>query len=123
VSSRQALGAAGEDLAAAWYEARGYTVVARNWRCREGELDLVLLHPDLASRGLVVFCEVKTRRGDAFGAPFEAVTAAKQRTIRSVALRWLAEHPQRGADLRFDVASVVAPRCAKAVVEVIEAAF
>jgi putative endonuclease len=123
VSSRQALGAAGEDLAAAWYEARGYTVATRNWRCREGELDLVLVNPTLGSRGLVVFCEVKTRRGDAFGAPFEAVTVAKQRTIRSVALRWLAEHPQRGADLRFDVASVLAPRDGVAVVEVIEAAF
>jgi putative endonuclease len=128
VSSRQALGAAGEDLAAVWYEARGYTVATRNWRCREGELDLVLVHPELGiqtprSRGLVVFCEVKTRRGNAFGAPFEAVTVAKQRTIRSVALRWLAEHPQRGADLRFDVASVLAPRTGAAVVEVIEAAF
>ena len=123
MTSRQALGAAGEDLAAAWYEARDYTVVARNWRCREGELDLVLVNPMLASRGLVVFCEVKTRRGDAFGAPFEAVTLAKQRTIRSVALRWLAEHPQRGADLRFDVASVLAPRGGAAVIEVIEAAF
>jgi putative endonuclease len=123
VSSRQALGAAGEGLAAVWYEARGYTVVARNWRCREGELDLVLVNPNLGSRGLVVFCEVKTRLGDAFGAPFEAVTVAKQRRIRSVALRWLAEHPQRGADLRFDVASVLAPRDGVAVVEVIEAAF
>lgn len=123
MTSRQALGAAGEDLAAVWYEARGYTVVTRNWRCREGELDLVLVHPELGARGTVVFCEVKTRRGNAFGAPFEAVTVAKQRTIRSVALRWLAEHPQRGADLRFDVASVLAPRTGAPVIEVIEAAF
>ena len=66
---RRALGAAGEDVAAAWYRAAGYEVLARNWRCREGELDLVV-----AGSGVVVFCEVKTRRGDAFGLPSEAVT-------------------------------------------------
>ncbi|MDA8038225.1 MAG: YraN family protein, partial [Actinomycetota bacterium] len=53
---RRALGALGEDLAAHWYAERGFRVVARNWRCREGECDLV------ASKGvLLVFCEVKTR--------------------------------------------------------------
>src|SRR5262245_35879970 len=66
---RRGLGSLGEDAVARWYEQRGYSVAARNWRVREGELDLVL------QRGrTVVFCEVKTRRGDAFGTPFEAVT-------------------------------------------------
>ena len=71
---RRALGVAGEDAVAEWYARAGYTVVDRNWRCREGELDLVV-----AGGGAIVFCEVKTRRGAAFGAPFEAVTVAKQR--------------------------------------------
>ena len=107
------LGAHGEDLARRWYEARGYTVLARNWRCRDGELDLVL------ARGrLVVFCEVKTRTSDAFGVPAAAVTAAKQRRIRRLAARWLEASAWRPGSVRFDVASVLAGR-----LEVIEAAF
>jgi putative endonuclease len=116
--SRQTLGASGEDLAAQWYAARGYRMLDRNWRCSEGELDLIV-----SGTRLVVFCEVKTRRGSAFGAPFEAVTVTKQRRLRGLAARWLSEHPQRGVDLRFDVASVYAPRGEESRVEVIEAAF
>ena len=81
----------GEEAAAAWYEARGFEMLDRNWRCREGELDLVL-----AKRTTIVFCEVKTRRGNAYGAPFEAVTHTKQRRLRVLAARWLDAHPQRG---------------------------
>jgi len=118
LDARRALGDDGEDLAAAWYEARGYRVLDRNWRCREGELDLVV-----GGAKVVIFCEVKTRRGSAFGAPFEAVTFAKQRRLRGLALRWLHEHPQRGADLRFDVASVYARRGYAPAIEVLENAF
>ena len=82
--STRALGARGEDAVARWYRGAGYQVLDRNWRCREGELDLIVARP-----GELVFCEVKTRRGTAFGAPFEAVTNAKQRRIRTLALRWL----------------------------------
>ena len=60
---RRALGASGEDLVASWYRARGYQVLARNWRCREGELDLVL-----GEGRMFVFCEVKTRTSERFGA-------------------------------------------------------
>ncbi|MFP5299074.1 MAG: YraN family protein, partial [Actinomycetota bacterium] len=67
---RALLGRSGEDLAAAFYERQGFTV-SRNYRCREGEIDLI------AARGsLVVFCEVKTRSTDYFGLPAEAVKAA-----------------------------------------------
>jgi putative endonuclease len=115
---RRALGQKGEDLVAAWYEAAGYRILDRNWRCREGELDLV------ASRGrTVVFCEVKTRRSTRFGAPVEAVTATKQRRLRTLALQWLAAQSQRGGDLRFDVASVLFPREGRPVIEVLEAVF
>lgn len=100
-------------MAARWYEAHGYVVVARNWRCREGELDLVL------ARGrLVVFCEVKTRTSDAFGTPAEAVTRAKQLRLRRLALRWIDEAGVRPGALRFDVVGVVGND-----VDVIEAAF
>ena len=116
---RRALGAVGEALAARWYEAAGYAVVDRNWRCRDGELDLVA-----AAAGVVVFCEVKTRRSDRFGAPFEAVTVTKQRRLRGLAARWLAEHPAaRASQVRFDVASVRVIAAAPPAVDVIEAAF
>ncbi len=106
---RRALGRAGEDLAAAWYEAQGYEVVARNWRCREGELDVV------ARRGrLHIFCEVKSRSSDAFGVPAEAVGPAKRARLRRLAALWFAGQPAgrdsaagRGGPVRFDVACVL----------------
>ena len=93
----------GEDAAASWYEAAGYEVVARNWRCAMGELDLV------CRRGRsVVFCEVKTRSSDAFGAPVEAVTRDKQARVRRLAARWIEDAASfRPVEIRFDVASVM----------------
>lgn len=111
---RRALGAAGEAAAARWYEDRGYEVVDRNWRCREGELDLVL-----RTGAVLVFCEVKTRTTDRFGSPVEAVTRAKQLRLRRLAAKWLAaDSSVRPREIRFDVASVLAGR-----LEVYEAAF
>jgi putative endonuclease len=111
--ARRALGASGEDLVAEWYEARGYRVLDRNWRCRTGELDIV------AGRGgLVVFCEVKTRSSVAFGMPAEAVTRAKQTRLRRLGAQWLGQSGAHAGELRFDVACVLA-----AEVEVIEGAF
>ena len=114
-AARLRLGAAGEERAAAWYVANGYTVVARNWRCRDGELDLIC-----ARRRTLVFCEVKTRSSLAYGHPAEAVTATKQRRIRGLAARWLAEGraPFPPGELRFDVAAVLPGE-----ISVIEAAF
>lgn len=111
--ARQVLGAEGEDLSAAWYEARGYEVVARNWRCRDGELDLVLHRG-----GTMVFCEVKTRSSLAFGSPLEAVTPVKQRRIRRLAAAWLRQRGGHASDVRFDVAAVL-----HGDVEVVEDAF
>jgi putative endonuclease len=113
--ARRALGISGEEAVAAWYVARGYRVLDRNWRCRAGELDLVL-----RKGAMVVFCEVKTRSSDAFGLPAEAVTRPKQQRIRVLAARWLAESPSPAAQIRFDVACVLGP---KPEIEVIEAAF
>jgi putative endonuclease len=110
---RRAVGATGEDLAAAWYQERGYEVLARNWRCRAGELDLVV-----ASARVVVFCEVKSRKTMAFGSPLEAVTAEKRQRIRHLAARWLEEAPFRPREIRFDVAGVL-----DGAVEVVEGAF
>jgi putative endonuclease len=116
---RRALGAAGEEAVADWYLGVGYRVLDRNWRCRAGELDLVVARP-----GEVVFCEVKTRRTTTFGAPVEAVTVTKQRRLRVLASQWLSAHPDVHArDLRFDVASVLAARGQQIVIDVIEGAF
>lgn len=100
---RQALGRWGEEHAVRHLEAAGYEVLARNWRCREGELDIV------ARRGgAVVFVEVKARSGTWYGEPAEAVTRVKARRIHVLAARWLAEQRPPGCqDLRFDVISVV----------------
>lgn len=112
-AARKALGAYGEGRAARWYEDHGYVVLSRNWRCPDGELDLVL-----GKDRLVVFCEVKTRTTAAFGSPAEAVTYTKQRRIRRLAIAWLGETSTHGADLRFDVVSILGNQ-----LEVIEAAF
>ena len=111
---RRALGASGEEAVASWYEAHGYEVLSRNWRCRDGELDLVV-----RDGRRFVFCEVKTRTTDAFGAPVEAVTRAKQMRLRRLAARWLEdEAPMPPREIRFDVASVLAGE-----IEVVEGAF
>jgi putative endonuclease len=112
--ARRALGISGEDAVAAWYEARGYEVLARNWRCREGELDLIV-----RDGRLFVFCEVKTRTTDAFGLPQEAVTRTKQQRLRRLAARWLEDDaPLRPREIRFDVAAVLGGQ-----IEVLEGAF
>ena len=111
------MGARGEDLAARWYEEQGYEVLERNWRRREGEVDLIV------RRGAtVVFSEVKTRSSDRFGTGAEAVLPAKQRRIRRLASRWLSElTPAVGrarVAVRFDVVSITS-----GAVDVVEDAF
>ena len=100
---RQALGRWGEDLAAQHLTSSGYEVLARNWRCRQGELDIVARRANE-----IVFVEVKARSGTSYGAPAEAVTPLKAKRIHRLAGRWLAESRPAGAhDLRFDVISVL----------------
>ena len=114
---RKERGGAGEDAALAVYVRRGYRVVARNWTCRLGELDLVLVRGDT-----LVFCEVKARRGSAFGAGYEAVTWRKREKLRSLAEAFLQERGWRANAIRFDVASVaLGPRGPQ--VELFEDAF
>jgi putative endonuclease len=91
----------GEAAAARWYRRTGYRILDRNWRCREGEIDLV------ASRGSeVVIVEVKARTGDRYGTGAEAVDHRKRRRLRLLALRWLEEAGPGHVDLRFDVVEV-----------------
>jgi putative endonuclease len=102
---RRELGAYGEQLAARYLQDRGLEVLDRNWRCAHGEVDLVARDGDC-----LVFCEVKTRRTDRFGAPVEAVTWHKAARLRRLAAAWLQEHEVRGGRVRIDVIGVVRPQ-------------
>jgi putative endonuclease len=97
------LGQWGEDLAAKHLERSGYELLARNWRCKSGEIDIVC-----KAGGVVVFVEVKTRSGTGFGEPASAVTPVKARRLKGLAAQWLAQtRPKGWCDVRFDVISVV----------------
>jgi putative endonuclease len=98
---RRRTGAAGEDIVTAAYRRRGYRVLARNWRCRLGELDLIV-----ERRGVFVFCEVKSRRAGPFGGGYEAVTWRKRAKLRALAEAFLQQTGSRPGAIRFDVASV-----------------
>jgi putative endonuclease len=104
-------GVLGERLAAAFLEAKGYTVLERNYRFSREEVDLVCFQPlpepgRFEDGGWIVFVEVKTRRGSAFGRPEEAVDVAKQRAILRVAEAYLHERRLTAALCRFDVVAV-----------------
>ena len=105
---RHALGRYGEDLACRALRDDGLEILARNWRCTAGEIDIVA-----AASGLLVVCEVKTRASSAFGPPEEAVTFAKLRRLRGLAAEWLVEQGE-GREayerVRLDVVAVVVPK-------------
>ena len=102
-SAPRALGDYGERLAARHLLGQGLEILDRNWRCVRGELDIVARD----AHELVV-CEVKTRSGEGFGAPFEAVTWRKQRRLRQLAGLWRDDHPgEASGSLRIDVISVL----------------
>lgn len=115
---RSGTGRTGEAAALAWYRRAGYRLVASNWRCPLGELDLVIRRG-----GTLVFCEVKARSGSALGGPFEAVTATKRRKLRQLAEAFLRADGSRCDEVRFDVASVTVPRGGRPFVHVFEDAF
>jgi len=100
--SRVALGRAGEDLAARHLEARGYRILERGFRIRDGEIDLVA-----DDGGTVVFVEVKTRSGTACGRPAEAVDGRKQRRLLRAARVWLHRHGATERPCRFDVIEIL----------------
>lgn len=101
---KDAVGRFGEDLAVRYLSDAGLQVLERNWRCADGELDIV------ASEGEVLaFVEVKTRSTTAFGEPAEAVTPVKAARIHRLAMRWLAERRPGTpwCPIRFDVVAIV----------------
>jgi putative endonuclease len=96
------IGERGESIATAYLRGQRFTIVARNFRCKAGEVDIV------ARDGKTyVFVEVKTRRTLSFGPPQLAVTPFKQRQISKAALSWLAKNRLQDADARFDVIAIL----------------
>ncbi|AQT74636.1 MULTISPECIES: YraN family protein [Streptomyces] len=112
-AARQAMGRYGEELAARRLTEAGMTVIARNWRCRGGEIDIVARDGDA-----LVVCEVKTRRTGDFEHPMAAVRAAKADRLRRLAGRWLADHggPPPGG-VRIDLVGILLPRRGAPLVE------
>lgn len=113
MAAKDDLGRYGEQLAEEYLRGQGLRVIERNWRCTDGELDLIA-----ADGTTIVFCEVKTRSSTSLGYPIEAITPAKAARIRRLAARWLRDRSPRGwRDLRFDVVGVLAPRGYRPTVE------
>lgn len=100
---KQRLGAFGEEVTSQYLQQRGDEILERNWRIREGEIDLV----SLGSDGIFHFVEVKTRSSLAFGHPFEAIDREKAHRLQRLALAWLATHGCLGCDYAIDVAAVL----------------
>jgi len=112
-ASRQALGAYGETLAARLLTAEhGMILLDRNWRCPEGELDLVLRDGDV-----LVACEVKTRRGQGCGSPHEAVDDVRLERLHRLVWRWAEEHDVHPEEARVDLVAVLRPRRGPAVLD------
>ncbi len=110
-SQNVSIGRDGESVAANWYLRAGFTIEARNWRCREGELDVIALRTDSVSGRatglpLLVVCEVKTRSSARFGSGAESVGPQKQRRLRLATSRYLHQRDGGPCRVRFDVAVV-----------------
>ena len=102
MAQKQILGKYGEDLAAQYLNDRGYEIVDRNWRCSFGEIDLVTKH-----QGRYVFVEVKTRNGNGFGHPFEAITPSKVSRMRKLCAEWCHANEKAGVKVRLDAIAVL----------------
>jgi len=112
MASKDALGRRGEGIAARHLERSGLTILERNWRCTQGEIDLIAQDGDE-----VVFVEVKTRSSVAYGHPLEAITPVKLARLRRLAGAWCAAHPGVAPRIRIDAVGVIAPRQGEVVIE------
>jgi len=100
--AKDVLGRDGEQAAAEYLERLGLRILARNWRCSMGEIDIVA-----AERRVLVVCEVKTRSSTRYGTPLEAITRTKQRRLRRLAARWLAANGVLFDEIRIDAIGVL----------------
>jgi putative endonuclease len=118
MAAKDALGRRGEAIAARHLVSRGLQIVDRNWRCSQGEIDLVA-----RDGSELVFVEVKTRSSVAFGHPLEAITAVKLARLRRLATAWCGAHPGVHDRVRIDAIGVIAPLGGAVEVEHLERVF
>jgi putative endonuclease len=102
VNAKDVLGRQGEQAAAEHLRRAGFRILDRNWRCADGELDIVA-----AQRRTLVVCEVKTRSDARFGSPLEAVSRQKRSRLRRLAVRWVIAHGVLFDEIRIDVIGVL----------------
>jgi putative endonuclease len=102
MNAKEALGRQGEQLAAEHLERSGLRILDRNWRCPEGEIDIVAV-----DRGVLVVCEVKTRSDGRYGSPLEAISTRKHSRLRRLAVRWVVAHGVIFEEIRIDVVGVL----------------
>jgi putative endonuclease len=100
--AKDILGRDGEQAAVNYLKGCGFRILDRNWRCAEGEIDIVAV-----DRHTFVVCEVKTRSGTRYGTPLEAVGRAKRARLRRLAVRWLTAHGVRFDQIRIDVVGLL----------------
>ena len=98
---KRRLGRRGEEIAVAYLRRQGYRILARNWRCAAGELDIVAREGET-----LAFVEVRTRRGDRFGTPEESITPAKQAKLVELAQTYLQENGLSDENWRIDVVAL-----------------
>jgi putative endonuclease len=118
MAAKDELGRRGEAIAARYLVDAGMRVVERNWRCPQGEIDIIARDADE-----LVFVEVKTRSSTAFGHPLEAITSRKLARLRRLATAWCAEHPGPHDRVRIDAVAVVAPAFGAVLVEHLKRVF
>ena len=120
------LGRHGEKLAARALKRKGMKLLATNYRCPSGEIDIIALDRSTrrdSGRETIVFVEVKTRSSDTYTVPESAVDARKRRRIRKAARYYLSHHPTDGYNVRYDIVAIVAPAGAKPQIKHIAGAF
>lgn len=99
---RQKLGKQSEDLAASYLQKQGYKIITRNYRCRQGEIDLIASEGDV-----LVFVEVRSKQNQRYGTPAETVDKNKQRKIRKAAENYLFVQRKSDVYCRFDVVAIL----------------
>ena len=109
MADKDELGRLGEQLATEYLQQAGMRILDRNWRCAEGELDIVA-----AERRVLVACEVKTRSGLGFGSPLEAISRRKQARL---AISWIRAHGVLFDEVRIDVIGLVRDRAGHFTIE------
>jgi putative endonuclease len=112
MADKDELGRLGEQLAAEYLQQAGLRILDRNWRCAEGELDIVAVE-----RRVLVACEVKTRSGLGFGSPLEAISRRKQARLRRLAISWIRAHGVLFDEVRVDVLGLVRDRAGHFTIE------